>query len=180
MLTAPQIGETPCGFCGGDECSTVMTTNRSHRSITSNCPSRYEFRYGSVKSTKSACTNVPIHCPHCDHQSHRLTLWKYNAIHHIETVHSDLVALGTSALDQNLLLDIQIGREEERKIGIPNESAEEFRGIHHILLLGSEDISSIESKNKPVKSESKRLKRTRAVLDSPNASGIPTKRKKAN
>lgn len=178
-LMTKQISENPCGFCGGDECSTVMTIDRGHRVTTSNCPYRYEFRYGAAVSTKSACTNVPVHCPHCKHQSRQPTLWKYNAIHHVQTQHADLVSQGTAALDRTLLLAIQIGREEEKKMGIPPEPAEEFHNTHRALLLGSEDLSSIKSESEPTKSGSKRSKkRPQAVLEGKETSGIPTKRKR--
>jgi hypothetical protein len=66
-------------------------------------------------------------------------------------------------------------------MGVPDETAKEFRETHHTLLLGSEDISSIKSEIEAVKSEAKRSKkRGRAVLSGPDTSVISTKRKKTD
>ncbi|KAF9786829.1 hypothetical protein BJ322DRAFT_1106930 [Thelephora terrestris] len=146
------------------------------RVIESNCQYQHSFRYGAAVGKKSPCTNVPVHCPHCDSGSHKLTIWKYNALGHIRTVHLDIISGG---LDKALRLDIQITRQEEKKMDLTPESIEEFRATERSLLLSDAEISSLKLE---VEAEASLLKKSnkcnRRTSDISHISAAPTKKKK--
>ncbi|KAF9782877.1 hypothetical protein BJ322DRAFT_1009302 [Thelephora terrestris] len=172
-----EVGDHACGFCGGDECTTTMAISKGgSRVIESNCQYQHSFRYGAAVGKKSPCTNVPVHCPHCDSGSHKLTIWKYNALGHIRTVHPDIISGG---LDKALRLDIQITRQEEKKMDLTPESIEEFRAAERSLLLSDAEISSlkleVEAEASLLKKSNKRNRRT---SDISHISAAPTKKKK--
>lgn len=168
-----QVGDHACGFCGGDECTTTMATSNGSRVIESNCAYQHPFRYGAAIGEKSSCTNVPIHCPHCDSGSHKLTIWKYNAFGHIRAAHSDLIPYG---LDKAFRLNIQITPREEKKMDLIPESIEEFHSTERSLLLGNTELSSLKSEVEADTSLLKKSKkRGRHALDTP---ATPAKKKK--
>ncbi|KAF9778154.1 hypothetical protein BJ322DRAFT_1147952 [Thelephora terrestris] len=162
-----EISDHACGFCGGDECTTTMAISKSGgRVIESNCQYQHSFRYGAAVGKKSSCTNVPVHCPHCDSGSRKLTIWKYNAFSHIQAVHSNLIPNG---LDKALWLDIQITSQEEKKMGLTPEAIEEFHTAERPLPLGNTELSSLKSEVEAgvllVKKPNKHGRRT---LDTPH------------
>jgi hypothetical protein len=150
---------------------TISTCGRC--TLESNCPYQHDFRYGAAIGEKSSCTNVPIHCPHCDSGPRKLTIWKYNAFGHIRTQHPDLIPHG---LDKALKLNIQITRREEKKMDLTPESIEEFHSAEQSLLSDNTELallkSEVEAKASSLKKSRKRGPRT---LDAPPA---PAKRKK--
>ena len=153
----------------------MTVSRRGCRVIESNCPCYHPFRYGAAVGEKSSCTNVPIHCPHCDSGSHKLTIWKYNALGHIRAIHPDLIPHG---LDKALRSDIQITRREEEKMELTPESIEEFHATEHSLLLGSTELSSLKLEIEAEAALSKKSKkRGQRALDTPHISSTPAKKK---
>lgn len=154
----------------------MTIVKRDRRVIESNCPYHYSFRYGVATGEKSPCTNVPIHCTHCDSGSRKLTIWKYNAFNHIQTTHPTLISHG---LDKALRLDIQITCREEKKMELTSESIKGFRAAKRSLLLGDTELSSLKSEVEAEASRSKGLKkRGQNALDTPSISATPAKKKK--
>jgi len=153
----------------------MTISKRGRRAIESNCPYHYPFRYGAAVGEKSSCTNIPIHCPHCDSGSRKLTIWKYNTLGHIRAMHSGLISQG---LDKALRLDIQITRREEEKMELTPESIEEFHTTERSLL-GDSELSFLKSEVEAKLSLSKRpKKRGQHALDASHISATPVKKKK--
>jgi len=142
----------------------MTVSKRGHRDVESNCPYHYAFRYGAAVGVKSSCTNVPIHCPHCDSGSRKLTIWKYNALGHIQATHSDLIPHG---LNKTLRLDVQITHQEELKMRLKPESVEEFRAAKCSLLLGDAELSSLKSEVEAAVPPSRKSKRSSRHADTP-------------
>jgi hypothetical protein len=131
-------------------CNTRLVTTGGKRQVESNCPLRCPFKYGAAqKSTKnSPCTNIPINCRHCSE-----TVWKYNAVGHIAFRHKDL--LDSASLDPRLILEIQLGKDEEVTMGIPNDLVTRYRAGHPGLFPEGEELIAVAAKaqgtQKPVK-----------------------------
>ena len=105
-----------------------------------------------------------------------LTIWKYNALSHIHTIHSNLISNG---LNKALHLDIQITRQEEKKMDLTLESIEEFRTTERSLLLDDMELASLKSEVEAEVSLSKKSnKRGRRASDNPCISASPAKKKK--
>ncbi|KAF9779439.1 hypothetical protein BJ322DRAFT_1113247 [Thelephora terrestris] len=138
---ATKIEDNPCGFCGGNMCSTRLdtTTGKGKWQVNSNCRLRCRFKYGAAqKSTNhSPCTNIPIYCPHCSG-----TIWKYNAVSHIISRHKDL--LDNASIDPDFVLDIQLGKDEEATMGIPNDIATKYHASYPHLFPREEDLNAME------------------------------------
>ena len=73
-------------------------------------------------SDRTPSTNIPIHCtlcpPHPD--GTRLTIWKYNLKHHLDTYHTADNGQ-REILPLELIVTSHISSEEEEKIGIEPE-----------------------------------------------------------
>ncbi|KAF9642030.1 hypothetical protein BDM02DRAFT_3194047 [Thelephora ganbajun] len=145
------VGGNPCGFCGGDLCRTTLKVTSTKRQVISECRLHCPFKYGSAqKSTKnSPCTNVPINCPHCSE-----TVWKYNAIDHIMLRHK--VLLDSASLNPQFILEIQLGKEEETRMGILGEFITSYHTKHPGLFPEGEDLITIEAKAQDTRVNKKR------------------------
>ena len=143
-----KVSNNPCGFCGGDLCSTSLEVTGTKRQVKTNCQFYCPFKYGSAqKSTKSSpCTNVPIKCPHCSE-----TIWKYNAIDHITLRHN--ILLNNIGLDPSFILEVQLSEEEEMRMGILKELVTDYRTKHSDLF---PDLTVIEAKAQDTRVSKKR------------------------
>jgi hypothetical protein len=122
------LGENPCGFCGQDGCFTSLLEKKSGNSIkisiTSNCPYHYErmqYKHAATSSSTMPCTNVPIHCPLCPTSvsGNQQTIWKYNALYHLITEHSNSGIL--PEIPGELLVKMFIHKKEEQALGIEED-----------------------------------------------------------
>ena len=129
-----QIGENPCGFCGLDGCFTNLLEKKSGNlikfTITSNCSYHYEcmqYKNAAVSSNNMPCTNVPIHCPLCPQlfSGNPQTIWKYNALYHLISEHSNNGIL--PEIPGELLVKIFIHRAEEEALGVDQNATEKYR-----------------------------------------------------
>src|ERR1700677_2019927 len=50
-----------------------------------------QYKHAATSSNTMSCTNVPIHCPLCPTfvSGNQQTIWKYNALYHLITEHSN-------------------------------------------------------------------------------------------
>jgi len=129
-----QLGENPCGFCGRDGCFTNLLEKKSGNSIsitvTSNCPYHYErmqYKQAATFSNTMPCTNVPIHCPLCPTSisGNPQTIWKYNALYHLITEHSNGDTV--PEIPGELLVKMFIHQQEEKALGIGEEYIQQWR-----------------------------------------------------
>lgn len=131
------VGAEPCGFCGMDGCLTQFKSkNTGGGSITSSCQYHYVgmvYKAAASWSKGMPCTNVPINCPLCpisvsgDHQ----TIWKYNALYHLASEHSN-ENNSPPSIPGELLVQIFISKAEEKGLGITNIATDTWREQYNI------------------------------------------------
>ena len=134
----------PCGWCGQEgHCITQLVAKGKNFAVISNCDYHYTRMQYTKASTfvsgKSICTNVPLRCHLCKHDTDQPfqvpTFWKYNFIHHIIKYH-----IGeTSSLPLEMIVETHISVEEGEAMGIPAKSTRSYRTAHD--LLNSDDIA---------------------------------------
>ncbi|KAJ7840409.1 hypothetical protein B0H14DRAFT_2242954, partial [Mycena olivaceomarginata] len=134
------VGLEPCGFCGLDGCLTQLI-NLNHPkkppSIKLSCPYHYSrMSYKAAKtSTKSGpSTNVPIQCSLCpinEVSRQPPTIWKYNAMFHIITVHS-LHINQLPSIPREFMAELFIRRSEEDALGITEAQTSQWRQEYQI------------------------------------------------
>ena len=83
-----------CGFCGVEgnvKCKVNIVSGSGRGKNTSDVPNSscglfetVSITYGAKTSSRSPCTNRPIHCLIC-----RCIEWSYNMFYHYQTYHSD-------------------------------------------------------------------------------------------
>ena len=135
------VGDEPCGFCGVDACITNLTSTVNGKyAVTSNCPYHFEgMKYQNAKTytTSAPCTNVPIHCTLCELSSagKPQTIWKYNAIYHMAIAHATSSGNQPHSISGQMLIDIHITKEEDKKLKIPIENTLVYREENQFQIL---------------------------------------------
>jgi hypothetical protein len=78
------------------------------------------------------CTNVPIHCPLCPTSvsGNPQTIWKYNALYHLITEHSNDGIV--PEIPGELLVKMFIHRKEETALGIGEDYIHKWRRENNI------------------------------------------------
>ena len=91
-----------------------------------------QYKQAAEFSTTQSCTNVPIHCPLCSNgvSGDPQTIWKYNAIYHLITEHSNGDTPPT--VPGELLVRMFTQKREEKALGIPDGKADQYRLQHRI------------------------------------------------
>ncbi|KAI0763396.1 hypothetical protein BC629DRAFT_1273639, partial [Irpex lacteus] len=132
-LSGKPVGRTmPCGFCGLSnitDCQQLYITKNGRGQAKSSCSRAHDFQYKtSLTSTVSTpCTNTPIVCPipGCAGEvgSNKTAIWKYNLPEHVRAHHPGYSCDGMDdgLPDHNLLHVAFISKEEESRLGIPND-----------------------------------------------------------
>jgi hypothetical protein len=85
-----------------------------------------------------------------------VTVWKYNAVDHVMLRHKALLDNVAAGLDPQFVLDIQLGKDEETKMGIPDELTTSYRTNHFRLFPDAEDLLAIEAKAQGTRMSKKR------------------------
>jgi len=71
-------------------------------------------------------------------------VWKYNAVDHVTQRHNGL--LNGTGLDPQFIIEIQVGKEEEVKMGVPNDFIVDYRAQNPGLFPEGADLAAIEAK----------------------------------
>lgn len=71
-------------------------------------------------------------------------VWKYNAVDYLALRHS--ILLNSTSLDPHFILAIQLSKEEEERMGVPDESVVSYRTKNPGLFPKGEDLAAIEAK----------------------------------
>ncbi|KAG6815696.1 hypothetical protein H0H93_009164, partial [Arthromyces matolae] len=144
-----EIGQDPCGWCGLEGCWTRLSTKkRGGIQISSNCPYHHaKLVYNDARQfiPREPCTNVPVRCPLCpaDGTGERPTVWKYNAMGHIEAFHADPAdERGLPDIPEDFRVEIFVSKVEEKALGIPEEKTVEFREEYEVQ--NSSDIEDVK------------------------------------
>ena len=91
-----------------------------------------QYKQAATFSNTMPCTNVPIHCPLCPSSvsGNPQTIWKYNALHHLITEHSNNGI--APEIPGELLVKMFIHKHEEQAQGIGEDSTYSWRRENHI------------------------------------------------
>jgi len=71
-------------------------------------------------------------------------VWKYNAIDHVTQKHNNL--LNNASLDPRFVIEIQVSKDDEIKMGIPNDLVINYRAQNPRLFPEGADLAAIEAK----------------------------------
>jgi hypothetical protein len=117
------------------------------------------MQYKAALETKKGgpCTNVPIHCRLCPPltiSGELRTIWKYNAIYHLLTDHSQDASNADSEktvlpkIPGQMAVDMFISSEEEGFLSIPLVATNQYRADNLNNLQNSDDIEEIKEEIK--------------------------------
>jgi len=84
-------------------------------------------------------------------------VWKYNAIDHITQRHNGL--LNSASLNPRFIIEIQVSKEEEIKMGVPDDLIINYRAQNPGLFPEGADLAVIEAKSQDSPVSKKRRRR---------------------
>ena len=149
-LMCAQLGVEPCGFCGAEGCTIRLDqTRNNHINIVSDCQYAFtSFNYEQAKiSTKtSPCTNIPIPCPFRLSLGRDQFIWKYNAVVHMATQHSD------EKIPVDLLSKMHISLKETDFMKADLEGMKYYRETHDMM--NSDDLVEVAVGDKRARASS--------------------------
>ena len=172
------IGLNPCGFCGGDDCETVMRIKRTGTpQITSSCKYYTNINFDDKITDQTPSTNVPIECLLCKAAKgeRSCTIWKYNAMNHLLMEHIEVKNNQSKSsvlpIPPRMKMAMYISKveEEEKKLGV--ELCRTLEARESLQLPGSDDIEL-------AKIEEKEAERKRERSDTVTSKGRPGKKKR--
>jgi hypothetical protein len=171
---AHPVGLNPCGFCGGDECETIMQIKQTGTAeITSSCKYYTNINFDEKITDQTPSKNVPIECLLCKaaNQKRSCTIWKYNAMNHLLMEHIEVKNNRSSVLPipPRMKIAMHISKTEEAKLGV--ELCRTLEAREKLLLPGSDDIEV-------AKIEEQEAEKKRGRSDTVASKGRPGKKRK--
>lgn len=168
------IGLNPCGFCGGNECETIMRIKRTGTSeITSSCKYYTNINFDENITDQTPSKNVPIECLLCKaaNRERLCAIWKYNVMNHLLMEHIEVKNNRPSVLPNppRMKMAMYISKVEEAKLGVELNRTLEAR--ERLQLPGSDDIEL-------AKIEEQEAEKKRRRSDTVTSKGRPGKKKR--
>lgn len=133
-----------------------------------------KYNLATQPTSTTPCTNVPIHCPLCPDtvSGSSRTIWKYNAVFHLASEHSETGALPID-LPAQLMVEMFISKQEEGLMDIGREMTEDYRNAHGLWDSEAHETHKQDLEEQPSQAQTSQSSRRRPrAPSSPPSSSI--------
>lgn len=134
-----------------------------------------KYNLATQTTTSTPCTNVPIHCPLCPDtvSGSPRTIWKYNAVFHLASEHSETGELPVH-LPAQLMVDMFISTQEKGLMDIGREFTQGYRNAHGLWDSEAHEVHKQDLEEQPPQEQASvtSKRRPRAPSSPPSSSVV--------